>query len=116
MKLSPVGINTKIGLMWESPETPGPGAVPSPPPSSPQSTVGAGQQVVEDVEGGLVGRALGNTQLLQQQRLVEVGELGSSPEGPAPTKTPPRPPASSLLLLQGRHGDMRVSCPPQGIV
>lgn len=103
--------------MWETPEIPlGQGLCPRPP-SSPQGAVGAGQQVVEDVEGGLVGRALGDTQLLQEQRLAEVGDLGTVPEGPAPTEThTPAPPASSLLPAQGPHGDMRVSHPPQGIV
>lgn len=117
MKLSPAGINTEIGPMWDTPETPwARGCDLAPTPGSPQGAVRAGQQVVEDIEGGFVGRALGDAQLLQQQRLMEVGELGTIPKGPAPTKTSPAHPSLILAACPGspqRHESLPTR---QGIV
>lgn len=118
MKLSPAGINTEIGPTWDTPETPWARDrdLAPPPPSSPQGAVRAGQQVVEDVEGGLVGRALSDAQLLQQQRLMEVGELGTIPKGSAPTKTSPAHPSLILAACPGspqRHESLPTR---QGIV
>lgn len=113
MKLSPAGINTTVGPIGEVPETP-PGWRPCPPPSSPQGAVRAGQQVVEDIEGGLVGGAPSHAQLLQQQCLAEVGQLGTVPKCPTLTETSLPIPASSSLPAQGPHRIVRVSLPLQG--
>lgn len=110
-----------IGLQAEAAgHCPGVGAG-STRPALPEGAVSAGQQVVEDVEGGLVSRPPGHPQLLQQHCLGAERSRGTwsrwtlpAPHPAAGTKPPALPPCPRAVRPAGDHAAPAYPAVPGG--